>query len=659
MSQKKTERLLNLLIALLHTERGVSRERLLRDVYGWQPGAVRDQEAVERQFERDKADLRGLGAEIIERPGYEREDSAAPTSLYRIDPRLFRLPELEFTPHEQSLLALAGLACQGALAAAPARAALRRLEAAGALPDSPPSLVQPRVRIADPRYIALADAASRRAEVTFHYYATSTERQEERRVQPWGLGQRYGQWYLVGYDAGREAPRVFRLSRIRGQISVGREAAFDPAPAGEVHRQLERLETMPRQAARVRIAEGRALELRMSWSALPGAPAPEGWEVGEYSFQDVGVAADYLAGFGDALVVESPTELAEAVVRRLTGALEALGTPGAAPAAAASSGRRTTPADERLGRIVDLVPFLVRGPVPVEVAADRYGISPKALLQELSVLQYSGPTDLGGWQDFIEVQVDDGVVSLANAPELARPRRLSIEEALSLQLGLQALVPMVSDEELPALNALEAKVAAATLRGAGTIPEIDLKAEPQRNAELLPVLRDAAAEGGTLRLEYLNPTKDERTERLVNPLALRSDGDRWYVDTYCHSAQGRRVFRVDRIVSIEKTPRVPLPADFEGSPAAWPFQPGGGDADVVAVLRLAPEALWVEHEYAAEDGIDLSDGSRRVTMRVSGLEWLPRFLAQFGGSVALEGPPAAVAACRAWLSRALDTAHSR
>ncbi|MDQ4501030.1 WYL domain-containing protein [Sinomonas sp. ASV322] len=656
MSQKKTERLLNLLIALLHTELGISRERLLKDVYGWVPGADRERDAVERQFERDKADLRALGAEILERQGYERADSPSMTSLYRIDPRQFRLPELDFTRQEQSLLALAGLASQGALAGAAARAALRRLEAAGALPDSPPSLVQPRVRLDDPRYATLADAASRRAEVTFQYFATSTGREEERSVQPWGLGQRYGQWYLVGLDTGRQAPRVFRLSRIRGRVSVGVERSFDVPAEGAVHEQLERLSALPEQLARVRIAEGRALELRLTAWKPVNAEAPEGWEAGSYSFRDVTVAADHLAGYGDALVVESPPELARAVVARFEGALAALGTAGAAPVTRGPEGRKTRPSDERFGRIVDLVPYLLQGPVQIGAAAERYGVSPRQLEQELSVLEYTGPTDVGGWQDYIEVDVHDGVVSLANAPELARPRRLSVEEALSLQLGLQTLLPMASADERPTLEALVEKVRAATAHGARAMPEVDVDAEPQRNADLVPLLRTAVADRSTLLLEYLNPTKDERTERLISPLALRSDGDRWYVEAYCHRVSERRVFRVDRIVSLTPADPLPLPPGIEAVLADRLIEPS--DADVEAVLRLAPEALWVEHEYAAEDGIDLVDGSRRVRMRVAGLDWLPRFLAQFGGSVALEGPEPAVEACRAWLTRALGASRT-
>jgi proteasome accessory factor C len=298
----------------------------------------------------------------------------------------------------------------------------------------------------------------------------------------------------------------------------------------------------------------------------------------------------------------------------------------------------------------------MRGPVPVDEVAAQYGMTPRAILQELAVLEFSGPTDLGGWQDFIEVNVQDGVVSLANAPELSRPRRLSVEEALSLQLGLQTLEPLASPDELPTLRALAAKVGAATMQGVRSMPEIDVKAEPQRNAELLPVLREAIAERRTLQLEYLNPTKDERSERPISPLAVRSDGDRWYVDAYCHRVEGRRVFRVDRILSLTPAARRAVPEGMAADLGSGTVAPR--DSGIEAILRLAPEALWIEHEYAAEDGVDLEDGSRRVRMRVASLDWLPRFLAQFGGSVVLEGPEDAVAVCRSWLTRALEAARN-
>ena len=34
--------------------------------------------------------------------------------------------------------------------------------------------------------------------VSFRYLAGSTGKEEERLVEPWGLGSRFGQWYLVG-----------------------------------------------------------------------------------------------------------------------------------------------------------------------------------------------------------------------------------------------------------------------------------------------------------------------------------------------------------------------------------------------------------------------------------------------------------------------------
>ena len=651
MSEAKTSRLLNLLIALLHTERGLSRDRILRDVYGHAAGHgqdVREQEAVLRQFERDKADLRSMGADIQEREGYERMDSAEKVTMYRVDPTGFRLPPQQFTAEESTWLALAALACDRAVAGREAQRALRRLEAAGALPETPPSQVQPRVRLDEPHWDILSDAAARGAEVTFDYHASSTGELRRRRVQPWGLGQRFGQWYLAGHDVDRGAPRVFRLSRIRGAVTAHAPGAFPLPEPGAVRRALDGLEELPERTARLRVAEDRALELRRTWS--PSGPGPEGWDRGDFAFRDVSVAAEWLAGFGDAVVVEEPAELAHAVVSRLEGALAALGTQGAPEAAVTRPPRKVTSGNERLERLMDLVPFLLAGPASVATFAERFRLTERQVRQELLVLQEAGPIDSAGFQSYIEVIEDDGVVSLANASELASPRRLSAGEAVTLQLGLQALLPLAEESAKESIARLIDKVGAAAVVGREGLPQIDLQSEPQRNADLVPALYAAATAGETLRLRYLNPTKDEVTERLVNPLGILSEGNRWYLNSYCHRAGGRRVFRIDRIESVAPAAPVPVPPDFEP----------GGDAlftrrasDVVAVVRLAPESLWAEAAFDAEDGRDLEDGSRRVSLRVADIAWLAAFLAQFGGSAALEGPGEAVEACRAWLGRAL------
>ncbi|GAA2197129.1 WYL domain-containing protein [Sinomonas flava] len=654
MSEAKTSRLLNLLIALLHTELGLSRDRILRDIYGYDPafGEEPDDEdpekvAVLRKFERDKNDLRAMGAVILEEQGFERWDSTEEVPKYRIDPKGFSLPPQQFTAEESTWLALAALACDDAVAGADAQRALRRLEAAGALPETPPSQVQPRVRL-DPHWLALTDAAARGAEVTFDYHATSTGETRRRRVQPWGLGQRFGQWYLAGHDIDRGGQRVFRLSRIRGNVGVGEPGVFAPPAEGALQRALDGLDAVPERRARLRVAEDRALELRRHWE--PHGPGPAGWDIGDLAYRDVSFAAERISGFGDAVVVEDPPELAAEVIARLRGALDALGSRGAAEVAQTRPTRKITSGQERLERLMDLVPFLLGGPVTVEDIAERFGMTQRQVTQALDLLQEAGPIDSAGFQSYIEILVEDGVVTVANADELARPRRLSPGEAVALQLGLKALLPLAGREATDALLRLADRVGAVAVAGGQGLPQVDVRSEPQRNAELIPLLSSAARAGATLLLRYINPTKDEVTERRINPLGLFSDGDRWYVNSYCHRAQARRVFRVDRIESVEPAESLPLPEGFEPGTGSV-FMRGPDDVEVT--IRLAPQARWVESSYETEDGRDLVDGSRRVRLHVADLAWLPAFLAPFGGAAALEGPPDAVEAARAWLVSAL------
>ena len=49
-------------------------------------------------------------------------------------------------------------------------------------------------------------------------------------MRPWGLGQRFGHWYVHGWDPQRRAPRLFRLSRmaqLRRAPAQGRSVPTD------------------------------------------------------------------------------------------------------------------------------------------------------------------------------------------------------------------------------------------------------------------------------------------------------------------------------------------------------------------------------------------------------------------------------------------------
>ena len=136
-------------------------------------------------------------------------------------------------------------------------------------------------------------------------------------MQPWGVVAWHGRWYLVGLDLDRGAERVFRLSRVVGPPKVtGPAGAFEP-PAG-----LDLAEVVAGQVAGeehlvvVRARPGAAIGLRRH--ATPLGPADDGDDRLQLRTTEPGRLADQLAALGADVLVESPPEVRDAVVARLT-----------------------------------------------------------------------------------------------------------------------------------------------------------------------------------------------------------------------------------------------------------------------------------------------------------------------------------------------------
>ena len=137
--------------------------------------------AFERTFERDKADLRDLGVPL-ETLGDSGDEG------YRIDLASAALPPVTFTPDEAAVLG-ARPARSGTQTSAPAAdRALRKLEASGVAVDGGAlAAVEPRLIGGEQAYAPLAEAASRRQEVTLRPPPQRVARGADPHLQPWGL----------------------------------------------------------------------------------------------------------------------------------------------------------------------------------------------------------------------------------------------------------------------------------------------------------------------------------------------------------------------------------------------------------------------------------------------------------------------------------------
>jgi len=313
----KTERLLNLVICLLYTRKPLSKAKI-RDAVPQYGTSVSD-EAFDRMFERDKDELRELGIPLVTEP-FDAFFDDEPG--YRIDRREYALPEISFASDELAVLGLASRAWTQATLAGPAAQALRKLEAAGVERDDSSLIgIVPMVRTVEPAFEAAKDAVLHHTPVAFTYRTAGTGAVATRHVQPWAIASWHGHWYLTGFDTGRNAPRVFRLGRIEGEVAIeGKPGSYEVPQDHQPTAMISNVavDRDPRPAAlQVRVGAGHSLRRQ----AHTVQEVDDTWSLIAVDYTDTEAFGAEICSFGPDVVVESPAELRESVIGRLTGAL--------------------------------------------------------------------------------------------------------------------------------------------------------------------------------------------------------------------------------------------------------------------------------------------------------------------------------------------------
>jgi proteasome accessory factor B len=321
MSRRKTERLLGLVVCLLSTRRYLTAEQIRQAV----PGYPEDFEIFKRMFERDKEDLRDLGVPL--ETGYNQypfDDEAG----YRISQQAYELPELRLEADEAAVLGLAVRVWRRAELANAAAGALLKLRAAGVDdpgtddPGGPEPGIEPRLGRTEPAFGPLWEAVRDRRPVRFPYRAAGRSDPAGRVLEPWGVVNRKGRWYVAGWDRDRGDTRVFRLSRIAGPVKFCGPPGSITVPAGSDVRELVAdWDSAPawEHVALLRVRSGTGVGLRRN--AVTVTTGDDGWDQLEARYGDVSHFADYAASFGPDVVVLDPPDLREAVIARLKGVL--------------------------------------------------------------------------------------------------------------------------------------------------------------------------------------------------------------------------------------------------------------------------------------------------------------------------------------------------
>ena len=311
MSAKKLERLVNLTMLLLSTRRFLTVEQIHQLIPAYdQP----DPEAFRRMFERDKEELRELGIPLETGSESAWDDDQG----YRIRRTEYQLPMIDLDPEEGAALGLAARLWHSAGLADASRSALLKLRAAGI--DAEPAagdIIEPRVDAPDAAFGPMLAAVRAGHAIAFDYRRPGGGAPARRTLEPWSVVHRRGRWYVVGHDRDRGAARVFRLSRVVGAVDAapgGVTAAPDDFdPLATVHSMDD--DTMSGVAI-LRVADGAAWELRRG-AASEQPDSSAGWTSLKINYGDTERFAEYLVGFGPDVQVCEPTDLLDAVVRRL------------------------------------------------------------------------------------------------------------------------------------------------------------------------------------------------------------------------------------------------------------------------------------------------------------------------------------------------------
>ena len=287
--------------------------------------------------------------------------------------------------------------------------------------------------------------------------------------------------------------------------------------------------------------------------------------------------------------------------------------------------------DERLSRLLLLVPYVLRHPgATVEEICERFGITKKQLASDVGLLFLCGRPGYGPG-DLIEAEIVGNQVSIRTAEYFDKPLRLTAAEGLALYSGAQGLLAAGSgDESLRrAIQRLEDALGKEVLSRV----TVGFDAPPA-----LGSVNEALDKKRRLQIVYQSTSKEEVTERKVDPWAVFVSNGKWYLTCWCHMVSDERVFRVDRIKTaeiIDETADVPSGLDASSLEAVYTR----GPESIEVVLDLAPQAaFWVTRYYPLEGTEEQPDGWLRVTLFAGGMAWLERLLLSLGKDVRILKP---------------------
>ena len=661
-------------------------------------------DSLMRAFERDKAELREFGVPIQTQVNAATND----TSVYRLDRKAFYLPYLSMLTAEgtrtsprkvdrygyQALSSLTlspdelsavvdgatGVRALGdPLLASAIDSALRKLavdlplDAVSTLGE--PALLRPRARPDNAVFETLSDALQRRKTVTFGYHSLSTDVSENREVEPYGLFFLHGHWYLAANDRARSELRNFRLNRITSPAMNAKRAQsadYDVPHTFKLRehaasRHAWELGESDAVTATVEVRDGTGPTRA---AANLGAPVDGHPEYRSFSVRRSDTFVRWLLSSGGALRPIEPASLvaqyrtqaasvgalyaSDAVTslnERETYADDAGGSrsPSLSAAAQKSVNRTWQPSDAaaQLRRVLQLVPEIADGEEhDIGELAARIGSDSRTLQKDLNSLveRYDLP---GGFVEGVQLFLEPGRVS-AMTNHFQRPMRLTSSELSALVLGLSVLRTRRTPAEHGAIESARLKLQQIAVHVADdplVTSTHSVSLADGGDPVMLSLVHRAIRASTKFRIGYRKSGSDVVDERVVCPYLLTAANGAFYLIAYCDRERSVRMFRFDRIESIEAVAEsFERPADFDADELLRDGRMFSGGESEQMTVRYSPRiARWIaEREGRQRD----ADGGLVMQHPLADIEWAMRHVLQYGPDAEVLEPAYVRAALR-------------
>lgn len=299
MSSQKTERLINLTLALLATKRYLTKSEIFKSVTGYSGSP----ETMERMFERDKDELRNMGVEIEVKgldPLFEDDQG------YLIRAETFQLNENEFAADELLYLTMAANLWHDSALSNDSKAALLKIQSLSG-PIEFNAINSPVVRDSESsQMLATAfEAIEKLKKLSFKYNGN------QRSVEPLGMFMRSGFWYLVAQDD--KVVKSFKLVRVESKISI-EERTFIKPEGFDLTGYLDRYSEEEIFEAEILVRKEQAYSLRSKYSVKEHDSE---WDLMFIHYSYEPEIIENLLWHGQNIIVRKPQSLRDSIVSRL------------------------------------------------------------------------------------------------------------------------------------------------------------------------------------------------------------------------------------------------------------------------------------------------------------------------------------------------------